>query len=42
MGDAQDILSLVDSIDYFYIREKSNYVLIGDGNQFDKIKKIYK
>ncbi len=39
MGDAQDILSLVNSIDYSILEQKAVILLIGDGNQFDKIKK---
>ena len=39
MGDAQDILSLVNSIDYSILEQKAFILLMGDGNQFDKIKK---
>ena len=39
MGDAQDILSLVNSIDYSILEQKAVILLMGDGNQFDKIKK---
>ena len=39
MGDAQDI-SLVNSIDYSILEQKAVILLIGDGNQFDKIKTI--
>ena len=39
MGDAQDILSLVNSIDYSILEQKAFILLMGDGNQFDEIKK---
>jgi glycosyltransferase involved in cell wall biosynthesis len=38
MGDAQDILSLVNSIDYSILGQRAIMLLMGDGNQFDKIK----
>ena len=38
MGDAQDILSLVNSIDYSILGQRAIMLLIGDGNQFHKIK----
>ena len=38
MGDAQDILSLVNSIDYSILGQRAIILLMGDGNQFDKIK----
>jgi O26-antigen biosynthesis N-acetyl-L-fucosamine transferase len=38
MGDAQDILSLVNSIDYSILGQRAIILLIGDGNQFDKVK----
>lgn len=40
MGDAQDLLSLIDSIDYSILGQRATILLIGDGNQFDKIEKI--
>ena len=40
MGDPQDMLSLIDSIDYSILGQRATIWLIGDGNQFDKIKKI--
>lgn len=40
MGDAQDILSLVNSIDYSILGQRAIMLLIGDGNQFDKVKNI--
>lgn len=39
MGDAQDILSLVNLIDYSILGQKAIMLLMGDGNQFNKIKK---
>jgi O26-antigen biosynthesis N-acetyl-L-fucosamine transferase len=38
MGDAQDILSLVNSIDYSILGQRAILLLMGDGNQFDKVK----
>ena len=38
MGDAQDILSLVNSIDYSILGQRAIMLLMGEGNQFDKIK----
>ncbi len=38
MGDAQDILSLVNSIDYSVLGQRAIMLLMGEGNQFDKIK----
>ena len=38
MGDAQDILYLVNSIDYSILGQRAIMLLIGDGNQFDKVK----
>jgi O26-antigen biosynthesis N-acetyl-L-fucosamine transferase len=38
MGDAQDLLSLVNMIDFSVIGEKAHLFLIGNGNQFNKIK----
>ena len=38
MGDAQDLLSLLDIIDFGILDKKAHLFLIGNGNQFDKIK----
>tara|TARA_B100000795_G_scaffold266637_1_gene250131 strand:- start:268 stop:1449 length:1182 start_codon:yes stop_codon:yes gene_type:complete len=38
MGDAQDLLSLVNIIDFSILGERAHLFLIGSGNQFDKIK----
>ena len=38
MGDAQDLLSLVNMIDCSILGERAHLFLIGSGNQFDKIK----
>lgn len=38
MGDAQDILSLVNSIDFSILGQRANIILMGDGDQFNKIK----
>ena len=38
MGDAQDILSLVNSIDYSILGQRAIILLMGDGNQFEKVK----
>jgi len=40
MGDAQDLLSLINDIDFEILDQKAVLFLIGSGNQFDKIKKI--
>jgi len=40
MGDAQDILSLIDLIDYSILGQRAVMLLIGDGNQFVKIERI--
>ena len=40
MGDAQDILSLIDSIDYSILGERALMTFIGYGDQFEKIKNI--
>ncbi len=40
MGDAQDILSLIDSIDYSILGERAVMLFIGYGDQFEKIKNI--
>jgi len=39
MGDAQDLLSLINSIDFNILSNRAVLFLIGSGNQFDKIKK---
>ena len=38
MGDAQDLLALVNMIDFSNLGERAHLFLIGSGNQFDKIK----
>ena len=38
MGDAQDLLSLLDIIDFGILDKKAHLFLIGNGNQFNKIK----
>ena len=38
MGDAQDLLALVNMIDFSILGERAHLFLIGSGNQFDKIK----
>jgi len=40
MGDAQDILSLIDSIDYSILGERALMMFIGYGDQFEKIKNL--
>jgi len=40
MGDAQDILSLINSIDYSILGERALMVFIGYGDQFENIKNI--
>jgi glycosyltransferase involved in cell wall biosynthesis len=40
MGDAQDILSLIDSIDYSILGQRALMLFIGYGDQFEKIKNI--
>ena len=40
MGDAQDLSSLIDSIDHSILGERATLFLIGDGIQFDSIKKM--
>ena len=40
MGDAQDLESLINFIDFDTITDKATLFLIGSGNQFDRIKKI--
>lgn len=40
MGDAQDLLALINSIDFDILNEKAMFFLIGSGNQFDKIQKV--
>ena len=39
MGDAQDLLSLINMIDFSILGNRAHLFLIGSGNQFDKIKK---
>jgi O26-antigen biosynthesis N-acetyl-L-fucosamine transferase len=38
MGDAQDLLSLINVIDYSLLGDRAVIVLIGSGNQYEKIK----
>jgi glycosyltransferase involved in cell wall biosynthesis len=38
MGDAQDLLTLINSIDYSILGQRATMILMGDGNQFDEIK----
>jgi len=40
MGDAQDLLSLVNMIDFSILGERAHLFLIGSGNQFDNINKF--
>ena len=40
MGDAQDIVSLIDSIDYSILGQRALMLFIGYGDQFEKIKNI--
>ena len=40
MGDAQDILSLIDSIDCSILGQRAVMLFIGYGDQFEKIKNI--
>ena len=40
MGDAQDILSLIDLIDYSILGQRALMLFIGYGDQFEKIKNI--
>jgi O26-antigen biosynthesis N-acetyl-L-fucosamine transferase len=40
IGDAQDLFSLVDSIDYSILDKRAQLVLIGGGNQYNKIKNL--
>ena len=40
MGDAQDIVSLIDSIDYSILEKRALMLFIGYGDHFEKIKRI--
>jgi len=40
MGDAQDIFSLIKIIDFSILNSRAQLVLIGSGNQFNKIKEF--
>ena len=42
MGDAQDLFSLISSIDITILENRAVIYLIGSGDQFDKIKKFIK
>jgi O26-antigen biosynthesis N-acetyl-L-fucosamine transferase len=40
MGDAQDLKSLVNAIDSKILKDKARILLIGNGNQYESIKKL--
>jgi len=40
MGDAQDLLSLINKIDLEILKDKARIILIGNGNQYEGIKKL--
>jgi O26-antigen biosynthesis N-acetyl-L-fucosamine transferase len=42
MGDAQDLLKLLNIVDFSILKERAHLFFIGSGNQFEKIKQTIK